>query len=129
MIADIGGGRGRYTDWLVEAGYELIHRDVVAHHVDQIRTRHAGRVDAAVGDARWLDLADESADAALLLGPLYHLEDQADRLKALREAYRVARTGGVVHAAAISRWAPRLHGMLVDRVHFKYPVHGCVPPS
>jgi SAM-dependent methyltransferase len=122
VIADIGGGPGRYTDWLVEAGYKVIHRDLVAHHVDQVRARHGGQVDTAVGDARSLDLADESTDALLLLGPLYHLDDQTDRLGALGEARRVVRTGGLVHVAAISRWAPRLHGMLVDRVHVKYPV-------
>jgi len=122
VIADIGGGPGRYTDWLVEAGYKVIHRDLVARHVDQVRARHGGHVDTAVGDARSLDLADESADALLLLGPLYHLDHQTDRLKALGEARRVVRTGGLIHVAAISRWAPRLHGMLVDRVHVKYPV-------
>jgi SAM-dependent methyltransferase len=122
VIADIGGGPGRYTDWLVDAGYEVIHRDVVAAHVDQVRVRHDGRVDTALGDARALDLADDSVDVVLLLGPLYHLEDRQDRLKALSEARRVLRRAGVVHAAAISRWAARLHGMLVQRVHVEYPV-------
>lgn len=122
VVADIGGGPGRYTDWLVEAGYEVVHRDLVDHHVDQVRARHGRRVDAAVADARSLDLADGSVDVVLLLGPLYHLDDQADRITALREARRVVRAGGRVHAAAISRWAPRLYGMLVDRVHDRYPV-------
>jgi SAM-dependent methyltransferase len=122
VIADIGGGPGRYTDWLVDSGYDVIHRDLVAHHVDQVRDRHQNRVDSAIGDARALDLADDSVDAVLLLGPLYHLEDSHDRLQALREARRVVRHRGVVHAAAVSRWAPRLHGMLVQRVHVQYPV-------
>jgi SAM-dependent methyltransferase len=122
VVADIGGGPGRYTDWLVDAGYQVVHRDLVAHHVDQVRRRHGVRVDSAVGDARTLDLAADSVDAVLLLGPLYHLDREADRLQALREARRVVRSDGIVHAAAISRWAPRLHGMLVDRVQNKYPV-------
>lgn len=122
VVADIGGGPGRYTDWLVDAGHRVIHRDLVAHHVDQVRERHGSAVDAAVGDARSLDLPDDSADVVLLLGPLYHLPDPGDRAQALREAGRVVRPGGVVHVAAISRWAARLHGMLVERVHRKYPV-------
>ena len=121
VVADIGGGPGRYTDWLVDAGYTVIHRDLVAGHVEQVRSRHAQRVDAAVGDARALDLPDDSVDAVLLLGPLYHLEDSADRFRALNEARRVVRSQGVVHVAAISRWAARLHGMLVERIHLKYP--------
>lgn len=122
VVADIGGGPGRYTDWLVDNGYRVVHRDVVEHHVEQVIGRHGDRVDAAVGDARRLDLDDASVDAALLLGPLYHLADRADRVRALREARRVTRPGGVVYAAAISRWSARLHGMLVERRHELFPV-------
>ena len=58
-----------------------------------------------------LRLPDESTDAVLLLGPLYHLIDRADRLQALGHARRVCRPGGVVIAAAISRFASTLDGM------------------
>lgn len=121
-IADIGGGPGRYTDWLVESGYEVIHRDLVPSHVDHVRRRHGGAVDAMVADARRLDLPDNSVDVVLLLGPLYHLADADDRVLALSEARRIVRSGGIVHAAAISRWAARLHGVLVDSVHETHPV-------
>jgi len=122
VIADIGGGPGRYTDWLVESGYEVVHRDLIADHVEHVKARHRTGVDAAVGDARDLDLADDSVDAVLLLGPLYHLYDRDDRLRALAEARRIVRPGGRVHGAAISRWATRMDGMLVKRVHLVYPV-------
>lgn len=121
VIADIGGGPGAYTDWLVVLGHHVIHRDVVPGHVDQVKERHGAAVDTAVGDARELDLSEESVDAVLLLGPLYHLPQEIERLRALQEAHRVVRRGGVVYAAAISRWAPRLQGVLVNRVHEKYP--------
>lgn len=121
VVADIGGGPGRYTDWLVDAGYHVVHRDLVALHVAQVQARHGDRVDMAVGDARALDLADESVDAVLLLGPLYHLVERDDRVRALQECRRVLRNGGFVHAAAISRWGPRLHGMLVERIHREHP--------
>ncbi len=121
-IADIGGGPGRYTDWLVDLGYNVVHRDCVPLHVDYVRRDHGRRVDTAVGDARELDLADATVDAVLLLGPLYHLEDRTDRVTALREAARIVTPGGLVYAAAISRWAARLHGMLIEKAHVKYPV-------
>ena len=66
---------------------------------------------ATVGDARALEAADAGADAVLLLGPLYHLVERADRLRALREAHRVLRPGGVVLAAAISRFASTIDGL------------------
>jgi len=120
VVADIGGGPGRYTDWLVQQGYEVMHRDLVADHVHAVASRHPG-VDTRVGDARRLDLADGSVDVVLLLGPLYHLRDRADRVQALREARRIVRPSGVAHIAAISRWAARLDGMLVQRLHEARP--------
>jgi SAM-dependent methyltransferase len=57
----------------------------------------------------------------LLLGPLYHLTDRAERVRALRECARIVRPGGPVFAAAISRWAPRIDGMLRDRIYLAYP--------
>jgi SAM-dependent methyltransferase len=122
VIADIGGGPGRYTDWLVDAGYTVVHRDIVEHHVEQVQARHGERVDSRVADAMALDLDDASVDAVLLLGPLYHLYTDADRVTALREAARVVRPGGPVFGAAISRWAPRMDGMLIAKVHRAYPV-------
>ncbi|WP_207755861.1 methyltransferase domain-containing protein [Nonomuraea cypriaca] len=60
---------------------------------------------ARQGDARHLPLPDASVDAVLLLGPLYHLAERADRVRALTEAARAVRPGGVVAAATINRYA------------------------
>jgi ubiquinone/menaquinone biosynthesis C-methylase UbiE len=116
VIADVGGGPGRYAVWLAERGYRVHLIDPVPLHVEQARAAAAARPEAAlasaeVGDARALRLPDSSADAVLLFGPLYHLPDRADRLQALAEARRVCRPGGVVIAAAISRFASTLDGL------------------
>jgi SAM-dependent methyltransferase len=123
VVADIGGGPGRYALWLASLGYQVEHRDLMPLHVEQLSADAAGvpGVRTAVGDARELDLADASVDAALLLGPLYHLTDRADRVQALREAARIVRPGGPVFAAVISRWALRIDGMLRERTYLKYP--------
>jgi len=116
VVADVGGGPGRYAVWLAERGYRVHLIDPVPLHVDQALAAAGGRSGAAllsaeVGDARSLRLPDSSADAVLLLGPLYHLPERADRLQALTEARRVCRRGGVVIAAAISRFASTLDGL------------------
>jgi ubiquinone/menaquinone biosynthesis C-methylase UbiE len=113
-LVDVGGGPATYAAWLASLAYNVQLLDVVALHVEQARQRFEsegfGGARAEVGDARELPYASETQDAALLLGPLYHLPDAADRLKALREAHRVLRPGGVVVAAAISRFASLLDG-------------------
>lgn len=120
-VADIGGGPGRYAEWLGDLGYLVEHRDLMPLHVDQLRAVDHPNVRTGVGDARALDLTDASVDAVLLLGPLYHLRDRADRVLALQEALRIVRPGGVVFAAVISRWAPRLDGLVADRLYAPFP--------
>jgi SAM-dependent methyltransferase len=119
VVADIGGGPGRYALWLAGLGYQVVHRDLMDLHVRQLAAAAADAglgIESAIGDARQLDLAAGSADAVLLLGPLYHLVRRQDRLQALAEARRVVRPGGRVYAAAISRWAPRMDGVLRSRI-------------
>ena len=121
LIADVGGGPGRYAMWLSELGYTVEHRDVMALHVEQLGAKNPAGVRTAEGDARALDLADGSVDAVLLLGPLYHLPARADRVQAQREARRVVRPGGPVFVAVISRWAARLDGVLAEKLYEKHP--------
>jgi len=103
-ILDIGGGPGAYARPLMAAGHRVRLVDLVPSHVDQALAG-VPPVDAVVGDARSLPEPDGAYDATLLLGPLYHLLDRGDRVRAIREAVRVTRPGGTIVAAAISRFA------------------------
>jgi SAM-dependent methyltransferase len=113
-IIDIGGGTGAYAAWLADRGYEVDLVDVVPDHVERAR-EISGELQrgfsAHVGDARSLAAEDGAFDAALLLGPLYHLQARADREAALAEAVRVTRPDGVIAAAAISRCAWPLYAL------------------
>jgi len=121
VIADIGGGPGRYALWLAEWGYTVEHRDLVRLHVEQLQRSSGSMVHTEVGDARDLNLPDSSVDAVVLLGPLYHLRERAHRIQALREACRIVHPGGPVFAAVISRWAPRLEGVVAERLYESHP--------
>ncbi|WP_035841256.1 class I SAM-dependent methyltransferase [Kitasatospora azatica] len=115
-ILDVGGGAGVHAEWLAADGHLVTLVDPVPLHVEQ-----AGRlpgVTALHGDARALEAADDSVDLALLLGPLYHLPERADRLRALAEARRVVRPGGLVVAATINRFAG-LHDTMRTGAYFE----------
>jgi ubiquinone/menaquinone biosynthesis C-methylase UbiE len=114
-VLDIGGGGGAYAFWLAARGYAVHLLDAVPRLVEEARRRDGpvarALASCRVGDARELPFGDATATLVLLLGPLYHLVDAADRHRALGEAARVLQPGGVLIAAGISRWASALDGL------------------
>ena len=121
VVLDIGGGSGPYACWLAKAGYEVHLVDPVDLHVEQAKEASNQQPEhpiasISLGDARTLRFSSASADAVLLLGPLYHLIDKSERLLALREAHRVVKDGGVMVAAGISRFASLLDFFRKDRL-------------
>ncbi|MGP3930553.1 class I SAM-dependent methyltransferase [Nonomuraea sp. KM88] len=102
-VLDVGGGAGVHAEWLAADGYAVEVIDPVPLHVEEAAALPG--VSARLGDARDLPVPGGQADAVLLLGPLYHLPERADRVRALAEARRAARPGGTIAAAFISRYA------------------------
>ena len=117
VVLDVGGGPGRYACWLARCGYQVHLIDPVEKHVRQAREAsefQSGHklASAKLGDARSLDHRDGSADAVLMMGPLYHLTRRDQRLTALREARRTLKPGGLLFAKAINRFASLLDGLV-----------------
>ena len=112
-VLDVGGGTGVHADWLLADGYSVHLIDLAPRHIDEaMRTLGPRGLSAQQGDARQLPFDDHSFDVVLLLGPLYHLQERADRVRVLGEARRVSRPGGVVAAAAINRFASMFDGLV-----------------
>jgi SAM-dependent methyltransferase len=116
-ILDVGGGSGVYACWLASLGYRVHLIDAMPLHVEQAQAASARQPRAPLascrlGDARRLDVPDAGADAVLLLGPLYHLTERSERIRALREAARALRPGGLLVAAAVGRFASLLDGVV-----------------
>jgi SAM-dependent methyltransferase len=115
VICDVGGAAGIYAFPLSERGYRVHLIDPVALHIQQAQAYSAKSgvaLESMVeGDARAIDMPAGVADAILLLGPLYHLVDRVDRKVALEEAHRILKPGGLLFAAAISRYASFMDGL------------------
>ena len=116
VIFDVGGGPGVYACWLAKQGYEVHLIDVNPLHVELARRASQAQPDAPlesieIGDARNLMRSNESVDVVLMFGPLYHLTEHIDRLRALQEALRVLRSGGLLLAVGISRFTSALDGV------------------
>ena len=113
-VLDVGGASGIYASWLAGKGYAVHLIDPVPLHIEQARALAETLphpFTAAEGDARRLVEPDGTVDCVLMLGPLYHLIERSDRVLAWKEAARVVRPGGLVIAAAISRFASLLDGL------------------
>ena len=115
VILDVGGGEGVHALWLAREGYQVHLIDAHSPHVEAARRASSAQPDFPIascetGDARRLEEPDGSVDAVLLFGPLYHLTESSDRLKALREARRVLVDGGRLFAIAVSRFASTFDG-------------------
>ena len=109
-LLEIGSGTGAYTFPLARRGYRITAIDLAEELVTRCRAKAdevglGDRIDFQVGDARDLiSIPGSEFDAVLLMGPLYHLVLEADRMAALRSAYRCLKPGGVICSSLISRF-------------------------
>ncbi len=98
-LLDIGAGTGRYTSALMKEGYKVKAIELVRRNIEVFLKREP-EADVVQGDARNLSMIpDATADVTLLLGPLYHLIGDTEKLKALNEAKRVTKPGGIILVA------------------------------
>lgn len=100
-IADIGAGTGRYSVELCHQGYDVTAVELVKHNLEILRSKHEN-IKTWQGDARDLHFLEaETFDVTLLFGPLYHLHGEENKLKALKEARRITKKGGIILVAYV----------------------------
>ena len=124
-VLEIGAGTGRYSIALAKDGYQVSSIELVEKNLNELKekVRNLDNIEAYQGDA--LDLGrfgDDSFDVTLSFGPMYHLYEADDQHKALDEAIRVTKPGGIILTAFLSAhaiictnylydWMPTIRGL------------------
>lgn len=113
VVYDIGGGYGEYAWWLASLGYDVHLFDIAETNIRmsaELGAEYPGAplCAAEVCDARCVNRPDATADAVLLMGPLYHIPEREGRIAAVRESRRLLKPGGRLFTAAITPYATLL---------------------
>ena len=122
VIYDIGGAYGEYSWWLASLGYEVHLFDLSETNIAmsaELAAEYPGEklASATVCDARGIPRPDTSADAVLLMGPLYSITEYEERILASRESRRVLKDEGILFSAALTPYSvlvPRIARYHID---------------
>lgn len=101
-IIEIGAGTGRYSIALADRGYDVTAVELVPHNIDIMKKKVKPEHNIKIYNGNACDLSfieSDTYDIVLLLGPMYHLFTDEDRHKAISQAVRVAKSGGVIYSA------------------------------
>ena len=104
-LLEVGAGTGRYSIALAREGMNVTAVELVESNLEVLRKNSEGveHIRSFQGDATDLgQFEDQAFDITLVLGPLYHLYEPEDVHKAIDEAIRVTKNGGVILFAFIS---------------------------
>ncbi|WP_298782359.1 class I SAM-dependent methyltransferase [uncultured Polaribacter sp.] len=119
-IIDVGGGTGKYSEWLAQKGHEVHLIEPVLKHI-KLAEKRAKKLknpfSVKTGEAKNLPYKNESADLVILHGPLYHLQNKEDRITAILEAKRVLKKGGIILGFAINATSSTVVGLMNGMIH------------
>ncbi|MBM1106917.1 class I SAM-dependent methyltransferase [Aurantibacter crassamenti] len=119
-LIDVGGGTGKYSEWLAKKGHNVHMVEPVEKHVLIAQNRAntlRNKFTVHLGEAKTLNFPDNFADVVILHGPLYHLQKKEDRAAAIGEAKRVLKKDGIILGFAINYSATTLVGLLNGLIH------------
>lgn len=116
VIYDIGGAYGEYAWWLASLGYTVHLFDLSETHIAmsaELAAEYPGTklASAVVCDARSVPMPEKSADAVLLMGPLYSITEYEERILAIKESRRLLKDDGLLFSAALTPYS-----VLVPRI-------------
>ena len=136
-VLDIGGGPGRYSLHLAGKGCDVTLFDLSPENIRFAKERAAEQgltIKTVAGDARETDkLVAGQFDHVLLMGPMYHLLREADRVTAVNAALKLLKPNGIIYVSFINMFAgiiyymkcqPDLHSYPDDMPYFEAFING-----
>ena len=120
-ILEIGAGTGRYSHHFAQLGYRVDAVELVEHNIEIFKqnTKPGENITITQGNAKDLrGFCDDTYDITLLLGPMYHLFTEEEKLQALSEAVRVTKRNGVIFSAyCMGDASVLLYGFVRGEIH------------
>ncbi len=121
QILEVGAATGRYSHYFAQKGYQVDAVELLEHNIEGFKknTLPGENVRVLQGNAKDLScFSDETYDITLVLGPLYHLFTEEEKLQALSEAIRVTKKGGVVFCAyCMGDASVLMYGFIRGEIH------------
>ena len=115
-ILDIGAGTGAYSIPLSNEGYSVTAIELVKHNLRVIEKNNPS-IKTILGNAKDLSKIKDKYDLTLLFGPMYHLITKEEKIKALLEAKRVTKKGGIIIVAYyMNDYAVIKHGFIENKI-------------
>lgn len=104
-ILEIGAGTGRYSVALADKGYDVTAVELVPHNIEIMKKKVKPNHNIEIYEGNACDLSflgSDTYDIVLLLGPMYHLFNDKDKHKAISEAIRVSKNGGIIFVSYVN---------------------------
>jgi 2-polyprenyl-3-methyl-5-hydroxy-6-metoxy-1,4-benzoquinol methylase len=102
-ILDIGGGPGRYSLHYLQQGNPVTLTDLSQGNIDfALRMAKERNLPLRALACDALDIEkhlEEKFDHVFLMGPLYHLLDEAERVQAVKATLATLKPGGILYAS------------------------------
>jgi S-adenosylmethionine-dependent methyltransferase len=108
-ILDVSGGPGKYSIYFSKKGCDVTLVDLSPQNVEfakQKAIEENVKIKAYQGDACFVDkIVTEQYDHVFLMGALYHLQEESDRIRAVDACLKLLGPDGVFYASFISNVA------------------------
>jgi len=115
-VLDLGGGPGRYALYFAQKGCQVTLVDLSDGNIDLAKTKSSELglpIEALQGNALDADklLQRRQFDHVLLMGPLYHLLEEGDRVRAVQNALKLTKPGGRLYVSFLLMFSGMIYYM------------------